>query len=504
MTSSLAKIGALAIVTALVLSLLVSGTTVAAPGAGNESGGDETFAVQQGDSCYETRALGDGSKTVESFYNYSVEHDWSSEGTRHLQEDQVSNLFVYYGAEGYSLVFLHDEYGTGSYASTISMTVSGLPESGEWAVEDDQYSGRDDNFDHYGTRSEIDWMWAPQRTDGGAFRGLTAEGDTYVTIEPRFNEDADYWGDWAFSEGNHRIESWQFLGPDGSTASTLDMDQNVTVATGECDRTAPAASLSANSTDVEVNESVSFDASASSDDRAVAEYRWDFDGDGTVDRTTDSATATASYDASGEYDATVTVVDEFGNTDTASVAVSVTEATTEPPPAELTVSDVEPTDAGTEVTVPLSLTNDGEAQAFTLDVDAPESFSVTSQSSDGGTWNAEETRWEWETVGTGETVQPSVTLAVPEDASGNYTVAATAIAADTAVANGTGTVPVNECQSLSEAIDENDDGRIGDSEILTANEYWRTGEQVPGTCGKTVDDSAVLELTEMWRNETQV
>ena len=86
----------------------------------------------------------------------------------------------------------------------------------------------------------------------------------------------------------------------------------------------PSAALSVpDKTDT--GDSVTFDASGSSDEGGdIATYRWDFDGDGTVDRnTTDTATVTHEYESSGSYDPAVTVVDDDGNTDTASASITV-------------------------------------------------------------------------------------------------------------------------------------------------------------------------------------
>jgi len=74
-----------------------------------------------------------------------------------------------------------------------------------------------------------------------------------------------------------------------------------------------------------VNESITLDASGSSDEGSITEYRWDFDGDGTVDRNTTSATVEYTYTEAGDVEPTVTVVDDDNATDTASAPVSVTE-----------------------------------------------------------------------------------------------------------------------------------------------------------------------------------
>jgi PKD repeat protein len=88
--------------------------------------------------------------------------------------------------------------------------------------------------------------------------------------------------------------------------------------------TPPTAALSVSPATATVDETVTFDAGAATDtDGSVVEYAWDFDGDGTVDRTTATATVTHRYGASGDYAASVTVTDDDGLTDSASETVTV-------------------------------------------------------------------------------------------------------------------------------------------------------------------------------------
>jgi len=56
-----------------------------------------------------------------------------------------------------------------------------------------------------------------------------------------------------------------------------------------------------------------------------------------------------------------------------------------------------------------------------------------------------------------------------------------------------------ETESVSAAIDDDDDGTVDDSEILDAIEYWQHGETVPGTDGETVSDSELFELIDRWQ-----
>ena len=91
------------------------------------------------------------------------------------------------------------------------------------------------------------------------------------------------------------------------------------------DNTPPNASLSASTDDTRVDETVTFDASNSTDEphRAIDTYHWNFDGDNETDRSTDEPVVEHSYDSQGTYNATVTVEDSSGNVDEATVRIEV-------------------------------------------------------------------------------------------------------------------------------------------------------------------------------------
>ncbi len=88
----------------------------------------------------------------------------------------------------------------------------------------------------------------------------------------------------------------------------------------------PVASLSANPLSGDSPLPVDFDATGSVDpDGTIADYSWDFDGNGTYDSSTGTVPTTQNvYSTPGTYLAVVRVTDDQGATDTASVTLTVT------------------------------------------------------------------------------------------------------------------------------------------------------------------------------------
>lgn len=85
--------------------------------------------------------------------------------------------------------------------------------------------------------------------------------------------------------------------------------------------------------------------------------------------------------------------------------------------------DADDATADGNVTVSYTVENTGdEPTAVVLDVtDVPDGWTVQAHDDDGGNWR-EDGKWLFQTVDAGDSVEPSVTLGVPEDASGEYTI----------------------------------------------------------------------------------
>ena len=127
---------------------------------------------------------------------------------------------------------------------------------------------------------------------------------------------------------------------------------------------APTASLDGSPTPAAVDEPVTLDASGSADaDGTIVEYRWDVDGDGTIDRNGTESTIEHAYATAGSYRASVTVVDDDGANASATAAIDV-EA--RPP---IAACAVEPTTVSVGDPVTIDATGSQDADSVAIDVD---------------------------------------------------------------------------------------------------------------------------------------
>lgn len=259
------------VVVLLVTSLFVP--VVAADNHTDDSGEtDRVYQIVQGDQVVSVDPI-QGADSVEEFYDYRHPHvgsrddpywgrSFSSLGTTSLQQDDASILMLYEGPDGVSFVAIHDKYyeeqERGTTGGSVSWTMSGLPEDGEWAVIDDEYgwlttnATKDDLFyldsDHRagapGNDGEppddadalLSWVWLTGRSDGVAYRGLGQ--DVSITVDPAFNEESyQRYGDQRREDEppdrpdrgeryNGTIDDWQVIVPtdNGSAYERVSLD----------------------------------------------------------------------------------------------------------------------------------------------------------------------------------------------------------------------------------------------------------------------------------------
>ena len=121
-------------------------------------------------------------------------------------------------------------------------------------------------------------------------------------------------------------------GEDSHCSGTDFIDLSEFEVLGGLPNTLPSGSLAADKTSVLAGETVAFDASSFTDpDSKIVGYDWDFDGDGTVDRTTTQPKTSYAYPAAGSFVASVAAKDFRGGAGKATRTITVTGAAGPPP-----------------------------------------------------------------------------------------------------------------------------------------------------------------------------
>jgi|AntDeeMinimDraft_4_1070355.scaffolds.fasta_scaffold00002_159 hypothetical protein len=292
------------LVTFIALGMILSVTVApVAAGISLQQQNDDTpqnYSVVQNGECTTITSFGDGSESVEEFYDYRTpytqqsSYTYSSFGTTQFQQDNTSVLFFYEGAEGASLVLVHGHLDGDSAGGALTMELEGLPEEGEWVIEDDNYEGQYDEFDHAGTSSRITWAWTENRTDGGVFQGGLGDGFE-ITVDPAFNDDADF----RVYEGN--ITEWQALSDTGDDIERTALDfQQITILPGACS----SFTVSELSAPNEIDSTEEFEVSATvvNDGNAESTFTVPFRVDGEV-----VEEATTTLEPGEEADVTATM-----------------------------------------------------------------------------------------------------------------------------------------------------------------------------------------------------
>jgi len=146
-------------------------------------------------------------------------------------------------------------------------------------------------------------------------------------------------------EANHPISTYYWTFPNGSTVATTDatvrhafadsgnqtvslvltdaQGKNITrsVTTKVVDEVAPAASITTNRSRIPFAGTVRFNASQTTDNGNISEYRWDFGDD--TNTTTTTPVVNHTYTTAGNQTTTLTVVDGANNTNTTTTNISV-------------------------------------------------------------------------------------------------------------------------------------------------------------------------------------
>ncbi|MDQ2053891.1 SipW-dependent-type signal peptide-containing protein [Halobellus sp. H-GB7] len=196
---------------------------------------DDEYYVTYGGESYCIEPLGDGSTSIEDFYDYDDTSGVYSSLNDEIQRENTTFVFLYEGSEGLSLVIVNDDRENTEGGSAASFTIEGAPgDTGwlvndgngddNWVVKDDTEGDTDAGFDQYQI-AEADWVWTNNRTDGGAIGSLA--DDFALRLSASLNAAAELYDSPA--RGSGQIEEFVLLsggsGPDsGSEEITLEAE----------------------------------------------------------------------------------------------------------------------------------------------------------------------------------------------------------------------------------------------------------------------------------------
>ncbi|PSQ52350.1 hypothetical protein BRD20_07255 [Halobacteriales archaeon SW_8_65_20] len=293
------------------------------------------------------------------------------------------------------------------------------------------------------------------------------------------------------SDSDGSIDSYEWDFGDGTTATgqtpthSYDDDESYTVSLTvidddgatdtvtkqiTVDNEPPNAALSVPNS-AKTGESVTLDASGSTDpDDPVGPYKWDFDGDDNIDRTTDSATTTYEYADDGEYTPTVTITDDDGESDTASETISIQNR---PPTADVTATP-DPAQTSEQITFDAGGSSDADG-------------SIDS--------------YEWDFGGDGTTDATGETATNSYDSSGEYDVTLTVADDDDSTDSTTYTVTVEnrppdatytytpEQPDVGETVEFNATDSSDPDGSIASYEWDFDGDETIDATGKTTSKS---------------
>ncbi len=241
-----------------------------------------------------------------------VSYEWDFDGDGSFDDGEGEEIDHTFTQEGDYDVTLRVTDNSGEYStSTVTIeagSIGGLRATitSNVGAEEIYYIGENYKFD--GSLSQID--------DGKITKYTWDFGDGTDPVKTRSVEHA-------FESAGSYTVTLTVQDAEGNTdESTLEIQVRAEGSTPAADiNTTPALSGGAVSGSVPLQ--VTFDANDSFDEEDdIVDYEWDFDNDGTIDDTGDTASYT--YQEEGSYEARLIVTDSVGNIDEALVAVEVT------------------------------------------------------------------------------------------------------------------------------------------------------------------------------------
>lgn len=124
-------------------------------------------------------------------------------------------------------------------------------------------------------------------------------------------------------------------------------------------------------------------------------------------------------------------------------------------PASASASGPDTAAPGETVTISVTISNTGDDPGgYVGDISLPENWTIEDQSAAGAIWNGGDRSWLWQSIQPGDSVSPTVTVAIPaNETAGSYTVGTAAKSNEGIEANATHAIDVE-----GEPVEDSDGG----------------------------------------------
>ncbi|MEN3010306.1 MAG: PKD domain-containing protein, partial [Candidatus Bipolaricaulaceae bacterium] len=332
------------------------------------------FEVVQGATKVAVTPLA-GTQPATNFYDYD---SGQSRSRNPLGEANTAVLFLYREPQGQLFLFFllgKAEAGTGGNAR---FTLKNVPIGADFVLRDDGFyfpllPELNDTYALANGNYQVMWTWTDGRTDGGVFGPLGEEFSLVVVPEAL--------------AGVQRIV---FKHGDLARPTRIELNTVDPIQIKGMRNQPPVAKLVISPAAPRARQEVLFDASGSYDpDGKIAEYRWDFDGDGKVDLVSTEAKVRYTYPAGGAFTVRLTVVDNTGMATTFTTPLSVSPITVE------VIREISTTTAlpGSTFRVTVTIKTDQDLIGAGLDEDPPANWEVIPIQNAGAIFKRPTVQW---------------------------------------------------------------------------------------------------------------
>ncbi len=265
--------------------------------------GDGFYTVSQGETRVPITPL-ENPEAALDFYAFA-----NTQSNTGYEEPNTAIVFLYRNTlTGQLSVFVLLSGDAAATAGAVTMTLSGVPATADWIVQDDEFDFRD-TWALTPPTGNISWTWDDARGDGMVLGPL---GEAFeLTLFPQFT---------------NGITQVKFFS--GSVAGPTEIALNLVdpIIIGAAQNEPPSVAFFASPSDPRINDTVTLDASGSFDaDGRIVKYEWDFNGDGIYDQSTTDPVTTTSFATPGLKTVTLRVTDDEGATDRTSASLDVSD-----------------------------------------------------------------------------------------------------------------------------------------------------------------------------------